>query len=106
MYEAGVFSVAAGDGKFIPRKPFAEYVYKRITQRDKVSPTAATSVVKPRCPGCQVCYLLLLMVASCHSRFNTLLGCQDWPGSTGTPQLSVKEVLAGCLQMYLLGFPF
>lgn len=41
VYEAGVFSVTAGDGKFIPRKPFAEYVYKRITQRDKVSPTAA-----------------------------------------------------------------
>lgn len=60
MYEAGVFSVAAGDGKFIPRKPFAEYIYKRITQRDQVSPTTATSAVKPRCPGCQVCYLLLM----------------------------------------------
>ncbi|KAL1767784.1 dihydropyrimidinase [Sigmodon hispidus] len=35
VYEAGVFSVAAGDGKFIPRKPFAEYIYKRIKQRDK-----------------------------------------------------------------------
>ncbi|XP_038199961.1 dihydropyrimidinase [Arvicola amphibius] len=35
VYEAGVFSVAAGDGKFIPRKPFAEYIYKRITQRDQ-----------------------------------------------------------------------
>uniref|UniRef100_A0A8B9WPE6 Dihydropyrimidinase n=1 Tax=Bos mutus grunniens TaxID=30521 RepID=A0A8B9WPE6_BOSMU len=35
-YEAGVFSVSAGDGKFIPRKPFAEYVYKRIKQRDQV----------------------------------------------------------------------
>ncbi|KAM7317014.1 hypothetical protein ACRRTK_023316 [Alexandromys fortis] len=38
VHEAGVFSVAAGDGKFIPRKPFAEYVYKRITQRDKRAP--------------------------------------------------------------------
>uniref|UniRef100_A0A8C7EJ09 Dihydropyrimidinase n=1 Tax=Neovison vison TaxID=452646 RepID=A0A8C7EJ09_NEOVI len=35
VYEAGVFSVSAGDGKFIPRKPFAEYVYKRIKQRDQ-----------------------------------------------------------------------
>ncbi|PNJ44123.1 DPYS isoform 4, partial [Pongo abelii] len=25
-----------GDGKFIPRKPFAEYIYKRIKQRDQV----------------------------------------------------------------------
>ncbi|KAK2095419.1 hypothetical protein P7K49_026835, partial [Saguinus oedipus] len=35
VYEAGVFSVMAGDGKFIPRKPFAEYIYKRIKQRDQ-----------------------------------------------------------------------
>ncbi|XP_043735982.1 dihydropyrimidinase isoform X2 [Cervus elaphus] len=35
VYEAGVFSVSAGDGKFIPRKPFAEYIYKRIKQRDQ-----------------------------------------------------------------------
>ncbi|XP_075406710.1 dihydropyrimidinase [Tenrec ecaudatus] len=35
VYEAGVFSVAAGEGKFIPRKPFAEYIYKRIKQRDQ-----------------------------------------------------------------------
>ena len=37
VYEAGVFNVTAGDGKFIPRKPFAEYIYKRIKQRDQVS---------------------------------------------------------------------
>lgn len=37
VYEAGVFNVSAGDGKFIPRKPFAEYIYKRIKQRDQVS---------------------------------------------------------------------
>uniref|UniRef100_A0A673UP05 Dihydropyrimidinase n=1 Tax=Suricata suricatta TaxID=37032 RepID=A0A673UP05_SURSU len=35
VYEAGVLSVTAGDGKFIPRKPFAEYIYKRIEQRDQ-----------------------------------------------------------------------
>ncbi|XP_054983928.1 dihydropyrimidinase [Sorex araneus] len=35
VYEAGVFHVKAGDGKFIPRKPFAEYIYKRIQQRDR-----------------------------------------------------------------------
>lgn len=37
VYEAGVLSATAGDGKFIPREPFAEYVYKRIKQRDQVS---------------------------------------------------------------------
>ncbi|KAI4565909.1 hypothetical protein MJT46_009284 [Ovis ammon polii x Ovis aries] len=37
VYEAGVFSVSAGDGKFIPRKPFAEYIYKRIKQRDQIT---------------------------------------------------------------------
>nr|XP_006988758.2 dihydropyrimidinase isoform X1 [Peromyscus maniculatus bairdii]XP_042120647.1 dihydropyrimidinase isoform X1 [Peromyscus maniculatus bairdii] len=35
VYEAGVFNVAAGDGKYVPRKPFAESVYKRIKQRDQ-----------------------------------------------------------------------
>ncbi|XP_008575509.1 PREDICTED: dihydropyrimidinase, partial [Galeopterus variegatus] len=35
VYEAGVFNVTAGDGKFVPRKPFAEYIYKRIKQRDQ-----------------------------------------------------------------------
>lgn len=37
VYEAGVFSVTAGDGKYVPRKPFAEYIYKRVKQRDQVS---------------------------------------------------------------------
>ncbi|MEJ1274957.1 hypothetical protein NN561_005850 [Cricetulus griseus] len=37
VYEAGVYNVAAGDGKFIPRKPFAEYIYNRIKQRDQMT---------------------------------------------------------------------
>ncbi|KAM9030902.1 dihydropyrimidinase-like isoform 3-T4 [Megaptera novaeangliae] len=37
VYEAGVFNVTAGDGKFIPRKPFAEYIYRRIKQQDQCS---------------------------------------------------------------------
>ncbi|XP_012372616.1 dihydropyrimidinase [Octodon degus] len=35
VYEAGALSVTPGHGKFIPRKPFAEYIYKRIQQRDQ-----------------------------------------------------------------------
>ncbi|XP_007056170.1 dihydropyrimidinase [Chelonia mydas] len=36
VYEGGVFNVTAGDGKYITRKPFPEYVYKRIKQQDEV----------------------------------------------------------------------
>ncbi|XP_032874785.1 dihydropyrimidinase isoform X1 [Amblyraja radiata] len=36
VFESGVLHVTAGDGKYIPRKPFAEYVFKRIWQRDQV----------------------------------------------------------------------
>uniref|UniRef100_A0A8C2VFN7 Dihydropyrimidinase n=1 Tax=Chinchilla lanigera TaxID=34839 RepID=A0A8C2VFN7_CHILA len=35
VYEEGALSVTPGHGKFIPRRPFAEYVYKRIQQRDQ-----------------------------------------------------------------------
>jgi len=35
VYQDGKFTVAAGHGKFVPRKPFSEYVYKRILQRQK-----------------------------------------------------------------------
>ena len=45
VYEAGVFNVTAGHGKFIPRQPFAEYIYKRIKQRDQVSGNTVTSAV-------------------------------------------------------------
>lgn len=37
VFESGVLHVTAGAGKYIPRKPFAEYVFKRIWQRDQVS---------------------------------------------------------------------
>ncbi|KAH0617503.1 hypothetical protein JD844_015844 [Phrynosoma platyrhinos] len=36
VYQSGVFHVAAGEGRYIPRKPFPEYAYKRIMQRDQV----------------------------------------------------------------------
>uniref|UniRef100_G3NLW3 Dihydropyrimidinase n=1 Tax=Gasterosteus aculeatus aculeatus TaxID=481459 RepID=G3NLW3_GASAC len=41
VYEEGRLTVPAGHGRFIHRKPFSEYVYKRIRQRDQVGkPTA------------------------------------------------------------------
>ncbi|XP_078543020.1 dihydropyrimidinase isoform X2 [Lissotriton helveticus] len=36
VYERGVFNVDAGHGKYIGRPPFADYVYKKMYQRDKV----------------------------------------------------------------------
>lgn len=73
VYEAGVFSVTAGDGKFIPRKPFAEYIYKRIKQRDQVSCAEAY------CDQGLDCHLFLNVGgdAGTYARFNTFFECQD-----------------------------
>lgn len=37
VYEKGQLTVTPGHGKFIHRKPFSEFVYKRIRQREQVS---------------------------------------------------------------------
>uniref|UniRef100_A0A3P8U4V9 Dihydropyrimidinase n=1 Tax=Amphiprion percula TaxID=161767 RepID=A0A3P8U4V9_AMPPE len=37
VYEDGQLNVSPGHGRFIHRKPFSEFVYKRIKQRDQVS---------------------------------------------------------------------
>uniref|UniRef100_A0A3Q3E925 Dihydropyrimidinase n=1 Tax=Labrus bergylta TaxID=56723 RepID=A0A3Q3E925_9LABR len=43
VYENGQLKVSPGIGRFIHRKPFAEFVYKRIRQREQVGkPTAVT----------------------------------------------------------------
>ncbi|XP_066434189.1 dihydropyrimidinase isoform X2 [Eleutherodactylus coqui] len=36
VYENGTLHTVPGHGKYIPRKPFADYVYSRILQRDEV----------------------------------------------------------------------
>nr|CAB3239901.1 dihydropyrimidinase [Phallusia mammillata] len=33
VYEDGRFTVSAGDGKYVPRKPFSNYVYDRVLKR-------------------------------------------------------------------------
>nr|CAB3239903.1 dihydropyrimidinase [Phallusia mammillata] len=35
VYEDGKFTVSAGDGKYVPRKPFCKYVYNRILKRQE-----------------------------------------------------------------------
>uniref|UniRef100_A0A3B4X8N9 Dihydropyrimidinase n=1 Tax=Seriola lalandi dorsalis TaxID=1841481 RepID=A0A3B4X8N9_SERLL len=43
VYEAGQLKVSPGHGRFIHRKPFSEFVYKRVKQRQQVGkPTAVT----------------------------------------------------------------
>lgn len=73
VYEAGVFSVTAGDGKFIPCKPFAEYIYKRIKQRDQVS------CAEMDCDQGLDCHLFLNVGGDggTYARFNTFFECQD-----------------------------
>ncbi|XP_073446267.1 dihydropyrimidinase isoform X1 [Dendrobates tinctorius] len=36
VYENGALHTVPGHGKFIPRKPFADYVYSRVLKRDEV----------------------------------------------------------------------
>uniref|UniRef100_A0A3P8TW34 Dihydropyrimidinase n=1 Tax=Amphiprion percula TaxID=161767 RepID=A0A3P8TW34_AMPPE len=45
VYEDGQLNVSPGHGRFIHRKPFSEFVYKRIKQRDQVSPRLSLSVM-------------------------------------------------------------
>ena len=46
VYEDGRLHVEAGAGRFIPRPPFSQFVYKRVDQRDQVS-VGATGEVSP-----------------------------------------------------------
>lgn len=45
VYGEGRLTVPAGHGRFIHRKPFSEYVYKRIRQRDQVSQSPTTRLL-------------------------------------------------------------
>ncbi|MBN3309411.1 DPYS Dihydropyrimidinase, partial [Amia calva] len=41
VYEDGVLQVVPGEGRFIPRRPFSDYVYRRVNQRDQVRSQAS-----------------------------------------------------------------
>nr|XP_033790916.1 dihydropyrimidinase [Geotrypetes seraphini] len=41
VFEKGIVHAIAGHGKYIPREPFSDYVYKRIQQRDRVCQSVA-----------------------------------------------------------------
>ncbi|XP_041962101.1 dihydropyrimidinase [Alosa sapidissima] len=43
VYENGKVLASPGEGRFIPRKPFAEFVYKRVNQREEVGTPLAVS---------------------------------------------------------------
>lgn len=46
VYEDGQLKVSPGDGRFIHRKPFSEFVYKRIRQRDQVRITTLSNMLR------------------------------------------------------------
>uniref|UniRef100_A0A665UL77 Amidohydrolase-related domain-containing protein n=1 Tax=Echeneis naucrates TaxID=173247 RepID=A0A665UL77_ECHNA len=53
VYEAGELKVSPGHGKFIHRKPFSEFVYKRIKQREQVG--KPTAVIRKPYEGKVIC---------------------------------------------------
>ena len=44
VYERGELAVKAGAGRFVPRPPFSEFVYKRVRQREQVGSFCLSSV--------------------------------------------------------------
>uniref|UniRef100_A0A8C5FH15 Dihydropyrimidinase n=1 Tax=Gadus morhua TaxID=8049 RepID=A0A8C5FH15_GADMO len=44
VYERGELTVKAGAGRFVPRPPFSEFVYKRVRQREQVGSFCLSSV--------------------------------------------------------------
>ncbi|XP_063055024.1 dihydropyrimidinase [Engraulis encrasicolus] len=53
VYENGKVLAKPGEGRFIPRKPFAEFVYKRVNQRQEVGVPSAVS--RPPYDGDVIC---------------------------------------------------
>lgn len=53
VYEEGRLKVSPGQGRFIHRQPFSEFVYKRIRQRDEVrkAPRRCRGTVPPSLPS-------------------------------------------------------
>lgn len=51
VYENGVLLTEPGMGRFIPRKPYADFVYKRIRQREEVKNALNNPLYTPPYPN-------------------------------------------------------
>lgn len=82
VFEDGNINVNKGVGRFIPRKPFHEYLYQRVRIRNKVSGSRACSVNKSWPQELSPCPAGVLGRGRCPRILQTVKGCAHvgWEG--------------------------